>query len=189
MSQGEQTFTWETPPELWRGLKSADRTWRGEVVAVYIAPKPAQPMVSVAEVRAVSDRGLEGDRFFRESWRAANRPDKALTLIEEETLQAAAAELGTETFADKSRRNIVTRGVPLIDLLDREFTVGGVLMRGLRLFEPCGHLEKVSKMAGIFRALEHRSGLKAAIIGDGTIRVGDAIALRHQTQAGVTETA
>jgi MOSC domain-containing protein YiiM len=188
MSQGEQTFTWETPPELWRGLKSAG-AWHGQVVAVYIAAKPARPMVSVAEVRAFSDRGLEGDRFFRESWKAANRPDKAVSLIEEETLQAAAAELGSGTLVDKSRRNIVTRGVPLIDLLDREFTVGGVLMRGLRLFEPCGHLEKVSKMAGIFRALEHRSGLKAAIIGDGTIRVGDPIALRHQTQAGVTETA
>jgi MOSC domain-containing protein YiiM len=142
-------------------------------------------MVSISEVQAFADRGLEGDRFFRESWSAANRPDKAVTLIEEETLQAAAAELGTETFGDKSRRNIVTRGVPLIDLLDREFTVGGVVMRGLRLFEPCGHLEKVSRVAGIFQALEHRSGLKAAIIGGGTIRVGDPIAIRGQSQAAV----
>jgi MOSC domain-containing protein YiiM len=185
MSQGERTFSWETPPELWRGLKTANPRWHGELVALYIAPNPAQPMVSVAEVRAFADRGLEGDRFFRESWSAANRPDKAVTLIEEETLQVAAAELGTETFGDKSRRNIVTRGVPLIDLLDREFTVGGVVMRGLRLFEPCSHLEKVSRLAGIFQALEHRSGLKAAIVGDGTIRVGDPIALRGQSQAAV----
>jgi MOSC domain-containing protein YiiM len=188
MSQDEQTFTWETPPELWRGLKSASLAWQGVVVALYIAPKPAEPMVSVAEVRAFADRGLEGDRFFRTSWRAANRPDKAVSLIEEETLQAAATELGTQAFGDKSRRNIVTRGVPLIDLLDREFTVGGVLMRGVRLFEPCGHLEKVSKLAGIFRALEHRSGLKAAIISDGTIRAGDRIALGQLTQAAVPET-
>ena len=53
-----------------------------------------------------------------------------------------------ESFGDKTRRNIVTRGVPLIELLDREFTIGGVVMRGIRLFEPCGHLEKVSKIAG-----------------------------------------
>lgn len=189
MSQGEQTFTWETPPDLWRGLKTSSPVWAGEVVAIYIAPKPAQPMVSVAEARAFADRGLEGDRFFRDSWTAAKRPDKAVTLIEQETLQAAAAELGAESFGEKCRRNIITRGVPLIELLDCEFTVGGVLMRGLRLFEPCGHLEKVSKVAGIFRALEHRSGLKAAIIGDGAIRVGDPITLRHQTRAGVTETA
>ena len=131
-----------------------------------------------------------------EAWRATvsfaipgakrNRPDKAVTLIEEETLQIAAAELGTEMFADKTRRNIVTRGVPLIDLLHREFVIGGVIMRGLRLFEPCGHLEKISKVAGIFRALEHRSGLKAAILSDGVIRVGDPIALREEARSATS---
>jgi MOSC domain-containing protein YiiM len=135
-------------------------------------------MIACSEVRAFADRGLEGDRFFRDSWKAANRPDKAVSLIEEETLQAAAAELDAEMFGDKSRRNIVTRGVPLVELLDREFAVGGVVLRGIRLFEPCGHLEKISKVAGIFRALEHRSGLKAAILSDGVIRVGDPVALR-----------
>lgn len=132
----------------------------------------------MTEVRAYTDRGLEGDRFFRDSWSKANRPDKAVTLIEEETLQAAAAELGVEMFAEKSRRNILTRGVPLLDLLNREFSVGGVMMRGLRLFEPCGHLEKVSGIRGVFQALKHRSGLKAAILSDGLIRAGDSISLR-----------
>jgi MOSC domain-containing protein YiiM len=179
---GAQTFTWETPPELWRGIKSSAAAWQGKVASLYIAPKSSGAMVSVAQVKAFADRGLEGDRFFRDSWIAAKRPDKAVTFIEEETLELAAAELGTEMFADKTRRNIVTRGVPLIDLLRREFTVGGVLMRGLRLFEPCSHLEKVSKLPGIFHALEHRSGLKAEILNDGVIAVGDAIALRQDTQ-------
>ena len=164
MSQSEKAFTWETPPELWRGFKTASRGWQGKIVALYITPQPAKPMVAVSEVRAFADRGLEGDRFFRESWSAAKRPDKAVTLIEEETLRAAAAELGRESFGDKTRRNIITSGVPLIELLDREFTIGGVVMRGLRLFEPCGHLEKVSEIPGIFGALEHRSGLKACYL-------------------------
>jgi MOSC domain-containing protein YiiM len=186
MSQSEQIFSWETPPELWRGLKPTSQGWQGKVVSLYIAPQPSKPMVSVAEVRAFADRGLEGDRFFRESWKAANRPDKAVSLIEEETVQAAAAELGTEAFGEKTRRNIVTRGLPLIELLDREFVIGGVLMRGLRLFEPCGHLEKVSKVPGIFGALEHRSGLKAAILSDGVIRVGDPVALRVETRSSTS---
>ena len=135
-------------------------------------------MVSLPEARAFADRGLEGDRFFRESWNAVDRSDKAVSLIEDEVLQAAAKELGVESIADKTRRNIVTRGVPLIELLHREFTIGGVLMRGIRLFEPCGHLVKVSKLPGIFKALDHRSGLKAAILSDGVIRVGDKVALQ-----------
>jgi MOSC domain-containing protein YiiM len=176
MSGRETTFTWETPPELWRGLKP-NAAWNGNVVNLYIAAEPAGPMVSVAQVRAFADRGLEGDRFFRESWAAAKRPDKAVSLIEQEVLEMAASEHQLKISGDKTRRNIITRGVPLIELLDREFKIGNVAMRGIRLFEPCAHLEKVSRITGIFRALENRSGLKAAILSDGVIHTGDAIAL------------
>jgi MOSC domain-containing protein YiiM len=177
MSLRESTFTWETPPERWRGLKPS-AAWNGSVVNLCIAPKSAGPMIAVAQVRAFADRGLEGDRFFRESWTAAQRPDKAVSLIEEEVLEMAAAEDQVSIAGDQTRRNIVTRGVPLIELLDREFMIGKVMMRGIRLFEPCGHLEKVSKVPGIFRALENRSGLKAAILSDGVIHTGDAVALQ-----------
>jgi MOSC domain-containing protein YiiM len=177
MSRRETTFSWETPPELWRGLKPS-AAWKGSVVNLYIAPEPAGPMISVAQVRALADRGLEGDRFFRESWSAAKRPDKAVSLIEEEVLEMAAAEHQVTIAGEKTRRNIITRGVPLIELLDREFMIGNVGMRGIRLFEPCGHLEKVSHISGIFRALENRSGMKAAILSDGVIRTGDAIVLQ-----------
>jgi MOSC domain-containing protein YiiM len=176
MSPAEPKFPWETPPELWRGLQPS-AAWNGSVVNLYIAPEAAGPMLPVSQVRAFADRGLEGDRFFRESWTAAQRPDKALSLIEEEVLEMAAAEDQVAITGDQTRRNIVTRGVPLVELLDREFMIGNVVMRGIRLFEPCGHLEKVSKVPGIFRALEHRSGLKAAVLSDGVIHTGDAIAL------------
>jgi MOSC domain-containing protein YiiM len=176
MSRRETAFTWETPPELWRGLKP-NPAWNGRVVSLYIAPEPAAPMISVPQVRALADRGLEGDRFFRESWAAAKRPDKAVSLIEEEVLDIAASEQQVMIAGDKTRRNIITRGVPLIELLEREFMIGTVVMRGIRLFEPCAHLEKVSQIAGIFHALENRSGLKAAILSDGVIHTGDPIAL------------
>lgn len=182
MSQRKPTILWETPPDLWRGFKPLNAAWQGRVVGLYIAPRSSQPMISVAEARAFADRGLEGDRFFKESWSAASRPDKAITLIEEEALDAAAAELGADIVAEKTRRNIVTCGVPLCELLHREFTIGQVLMRGIRLFEPCGHMEKLSNLPGIFRALEHRSGLKAAILSDGVIRVNDFITLRAPNQ-------
>ena len=175
MSVAEAKFSWETPPELWRGLKPS-AGWKGSVVNLYIAPVAAGPMTQVAQVRALADRGLEGDRFFRNRWVAAKRPDKAVSLIEEEVLEMAAAEHQVRIAGDQTRRNIVTRGVPLIELLDREFIIGNVAMRGIRLFEPCAHLEKVSQVSGIFRALEHRSGLKAAVLSDGVIHTGDAIA-------------
>jgi MOSC domain-containing protein YiiM len=183
----EQHFAWETPPDLWRGFKHAAGTsWSGGVESIFIAPQPSGAMTSVPHARAFADRGLEGDRFFRESWNAAKRPDKAVSLIEAEVLEAAAKEIGVGDIADKTRRNLVTRGVPLIELLHRDFIIGGVRMRGIRLFEPCGHLAKVSNLPGIFRALEHRSGLKAAILSDGVIRVGDPIVLGSSTATAAT---
>lgn len=177
MPQAIRPMPEEMPRELWRGLAPQSAAWRGSVAEIYVAPQSAGDMISVPQVRAFADGGLEGDRFLRESWSAVSRSDKAVSLIENEVLQLAAKELGMESIANLTRRNIVTRGVPLIELLDREFTLGGVRMRGIRLFEPCGHLVKVTQLPGIFKALEHRSGLKAAILSDGVIRIGDAVAL------------
>ena len=167
----------EMPRELWRGYKPESAQWHGSVKDIFITPQSGQAMVSVSTVTAYADRGLEGDRFFRDSWDAVKRSDKAVSLIEDEVLELAAREIDVGAIGILTRRNIVTRGVPLIDLLGREFTVGAVRMRGIRLFEPCGHLVAVTKLPGIFKALEHRSGLKAAVVSDGEIRIGDAIVL------------
>ena len=182
MAENEHPYNWETPPEIWRGFRPAISEWQGTVAAIFITPKAAQDMVAVSEVRAFADQGLEGDRFFRHSWKALKRPDKAVTLIEMETLELASAELGAADLAQKSRRNIVTRGVPLLELLDREFFIGSARLRGIRLFEPCGHLVKLSGLKGIFKALEHRSGLKAAIVSDGVIRIGDSVRALSEVQ-------
>src|SRR6266404_5556679 len=184
MAQEIRAMPEEMDPELWRGFRSPTPAWQGRVAAIFVTPESSGEMVSLPAVRAFADRGLEGDRFFRDSWKAVNRSDKAVSLVEDEVLQLAAEELGRESIADKTRRNIVTRGVPLLELLHREFVIGGVRMRGIRLFEPCGHLVKVSKLPGIFKALDHRSGLKAAILTNGEIHVGDALTL-VESQAAV----
>jgi MOSC domain-containing protein YiiM len=186
MAQEIRAMPEEMDPELWRGFKSPTPAWQGRVAAIFVTPKSSGEMVSLPAVRAFADRGLEGDRFLRESWEAVNRPDKAVTLIEAEVLELVDQELGTASIAAKTRRNIVTRGVPLLELLHREFVIGGVRMRGIRLFEPCGHLVKVSKLPGIFKALDHRSGLKAAILTDGEIHVGDALTLVEPQAAVVS---
>ena len=177
MTQAIRPMPEEMPRELWRGYQPASSVWQGRVKDIFITPQSGHAMVSVSSVRAFADRGLEGDRFFRDSWDAVERSDKAVSLIEDEVLELAAREIEVGAIGILTRRNIVTRGVPLIELLGREFAVGAVRMRGIRLFEPCGHLVAVTKLPGIFKALEHRSGLKAAVVSDGEIRIGDGIAL------------
>lgn len=133
-------------------------------------------MESRNEVRAFAGRGLEGDRYFLRTgkYSAKEGADRELTLIEQETLEALAREHDIKFALGDSRRNIVTRGVPLNHLVGRDFKVGGVAARGVRLCEPCGYMEKLTQ-PGAKAALVHRGGLRAAILTDGVICVGDQI--------------
>jgi len=147
----------------------------GRVEAIFVAGDAKAPMTSVDDVRAVPGRGLEGDRYFerRGSWSDQEGPQREVTLVEAEALEALAAD-GIDVSLGDSRRNIVTRGVPLNHLVDRDFTVGDVTLRGMKLCEPCAHLERVSGKP-IRAPLVHRGGLNAQIVAEGIVRVGDAV--------------
>lgn len=143
----------------------------GTVVLISITqgkPGDGKPAEKVATVTAVAGKGLEGDRYF------GHEDDRQVSLIEAESIDELANNVGLELAYGDARRNIVTRGVDLNDLLDKEFTVGGVAMRGVRLSEPCQHLADLTDQK-VVKGLAHRGGLKAQILTDGEIRVGDSI--------------
>ena len=146
--------------------------FEGTVVSINIAPAAEAPMQSVSEVRAIPGQGLEGDRYFdHQGTFSKPQPDRELTLIEVEAIEAMKSELGVDFGLGDSRRNVVTRGVPLNHLVGREFWIGDVKARGLRLCEPCGHLARLSHEK-VLPGLVHRGGLRAQILTEGVIRVG-----------------
>jgi MOSC domain-containing protein YiiM len=150
--------------------------WQGSVVSIHVTPAAGQPMETVPEARALAGRGLEGDRYALGIGYYSKSPSlggRELTLIETETLEALSA-LGVKLSAAETRRNVATSGVPLNHLVGREFWVGAVRLRGTRLCEPCKYLEGLTQ-AGAMAALIHRGGLRAQILHDGPIRVGDII--------------
>jgi MOSC domain-containing protein YiiM len=154
--------------------------FRGSVVAVFVGPEAEGPLAEIEEVRALAGQGLEGDRYFRAEGtytRAGEEhaPHRHVTLIEQEAIEAARRDYKVPLGLGEPRRNIVTSGVPLNHLVDREFTVGEARLRGVKLCEPCNHMESLSK-PGARKALLHRGGLNAEILESGTIRPGDAIA-------------
>jgi MOSC domain-containing protein YiiM len=148
----------------------------GTVVSLHIAPAGMAPMTSVEEVYAVSGKGLEGDRYFSRIGTFSDQPGtgRDVTLIEVEAMAALRRDYQIKLAPGESRRNIVTRGVPLNHLVGIEFAVGAVMLRGARLCEPCSHLEKLTRK-GTMRGLIHRGGLRADIVTHGLIRVGDTI--------------
>jgi MOSC domain-containing protein YiiM len=147
----------------------------GLVAALMIGPERKQAMISVPEVHAIAGAGLEGDRYCRERKTFSNKlPSHQITLIETEALEAAERDYGLELTAEGSRRNVLTCGVALNHLVGREFQIGEVRLRGLKLCEPCIHLQQLTNRP-VVKALRHRGGLRAEILSSGIIRVGEKI--------------
>lgn len=155
----------------------------GEIIGIFITSTGAAPLRAVQSVNAVAGRGLEGDRYFAGAGtfsKPTASPGMQVTFIESEALEALEREYGIALDPAHSRRNILTRGIALNHLVNREFSIGEARIKGIKLCEPCGHLEKLTR-AGVKKGLIHRGGLRAQILAGGVIRLGDRITL-HQPE-------
>jgi len=151
------------------------------LLGIYLASKAQEMPLSVERARVLVGRGLEGDRYAAGAGTFSDRPGKRdLTLIEAEALAAYEKESGKKLSAAESRRNLLTEGVRLNDLVGRVFQVGPVRMRGLRLSEPCTHLARLTHPEAL-PGLVHRGGLIAEVLNDGELRVGDEISEEADT--------
>lgn len=151
----------------------------GKVVGIHLASQAEQACLPVQQARAVAGKGLEGDRYFAEAGTYSKHPGsgREVTLVEEEALEALRREYTVQLTAAESRRNIATRGIALNHLVGKEFRIGQAVLRGMRLCEPCGHMEKLSGKQGAQKGLVHRGGLRCDVVRDGVIRVGDEVAV------------
>ena len=147
-----------------------DGRTEGTVEAIAVAPAAEAPMELKQHADAHAGRGLAGDRYADAAGTFSNPHSNGhdLTLIEAEVVD----ELGLPPA--EARRNVVTRGIDLNALVGRRFRVGEAECVGRRLCEPCAHLQRLTH-PGILRDLVHRGGLRADILADGPIRVGDTI--------------
>jgi MOSC domain-containing protein YiiM len=152
----------------------------GVVEAIFVTAEAGGSPERVEEAVAVAAKGLEGDRYFRAEGTFSDHGGNGrdVTLIEAEALEALAHEDGIELAPGASRRNVVTRGVSLNDLVGKRFRVGAVECVGRRLAEPCTHLEQLTQ-PGVLEGLVHRGGLRADIVRGGPIAVGAPV---HQLE-------
>jgi MOSC domain-containing protein YiiM len=144
----------------------------GRVEGIFITSEHGELPQPVERVRALAGRGLEGNRYFFDD---AAPPGRAVTLIAAEAVEALESEHGISLEAAATRRNVVTRGIDVNDLVGKRFRIGDVECEGVELCEPCEHLQSLTK-PGIIKGLVHRGGLNADILSDGDISVGDPVA-------------
>ena len=149
--------------------------WAGTVESIHIASAAKRATQAVDQVEAIPGVGLIGDRYAQQQGTFSKpEPDFELTLIEAEALDAIKREYDVDLAPGEARRNLVTRDVPLNHLVGREFSIGEVRIRGIRLCEPCSHLQALTNLP-VIKGLRHRGGLRAQILSEGVIRVGDRV--------------
>jgi MOSC domain-containing protein YiiM len=142
----------------------------GTVAMLLMAESAGAPMVSPESVDLVPSVGIVGDRYALHTghWSDPQWPDQELTLIEAEVLERL------DLTAEQVRRNVVTRGVRLSTLIQREFMIGETRLFGVRICDPCRYIERFTRK-GAMDELGLDGGLRVRIMTSGTIRVGDSI--------------
>lgn len=147
----------------------------GQVEGIFTTTAQSEPMVEHRSIRAIAGKGLEGDRYLLETGFYSDGNDgRQLTLIERESLEALKREHGVELLPIECRRNLMTSGIRLNELVGKRFKVGEVLCEGIRLCPPCNHLEDLTR-PGMLRGLARSGGLRAHVLNDGVISVGDPV--------------
>ena len=151
---------------------------KGSVFEIYIADNPKSKMQSIPEASLVAGKGLEGDRYFNGkgtfSEKLKNNPAVELSLIEKEEIDKFNATHNQNHNYGDFRRNIITEGFQLNDYIGKEFTIGNIKLKGIRLCEPCPYLaETVNPL--VLPHMVGLAGLRAQIITSGAIRLGDSV--------------
>jgi MOSC domain-containing protein YiiM len=128
-------------------------------------------MDAPASVELIAGVGMVGDRYAtrRGHWSDPRWRDQQLTLVGQERLD----ELGLAP--DALRRNIVTVGLDLHDLIGLEFGISDAVLRGQRICTPCGYIGRLNRRPSLLAELSGRGGIRVSIVRGGTIHIGDQI--------------
>ena len=150
----------------------------GRVEWIGLRPAKNQAMRDVDTVAAITGQGLAGDRY------KSTGGKRQVTLIQAEHLDALRSLMkAPDLQAATLRRNIVVRGINLLALKDKEFTVGNVQMVFTGLCHPCSKMELALGPGG-YNAMRGHGGINAKILTDGQISIGDSVSSLTDYESG-----
>jgi MOSC domain-containing protein YiiM len=157
----------------------------GHVEAICIAAADSAPMQLLASVEAIAGVGLRGDRYAEGTGFYSKRPTdpgaREVTLISAEVLDHLNQQYGIRLTPSEHRRNLTVRSVNLEELIGQRFSIGEVVLEGVKDCPPCDHLEQLTGKP-VLQPLVNRGGLRARILIGGTLRVGDSVSVRPRAE-------
>lgn len=151
----------------------------GKIVKLLISKDTQTPMLNVNQIVLEAGKGIFGDRYYNQIGTFSNKgeiePDRDVTLIEIEKIDALNKEHNLDITAEDFRRNIVVKNCDLNSLVGKEFQIGEVVLKGLRLCEPCKYLADKLNEKKTLSEMVHKAGLRAQIIKGGSIDLNSQV--------------
>ena len=142
-----------------------------EVLKICISKNSGEEMQDLDTIEVLADKGIINDRYFNEN----NDQDIQITFIESENIDYVNEISSTSVPYIDFRRNIITKGIKLNKLVDKEFLIGNVKIKGHRLCNPCKYLQDKLNHENLLKKLVNIGGLRCEILTDGRISVKDKI--------------
>ena len=142
-----------------------------KVFKLGITDKNNKKINEVKFIEVLSNKGVVGDRHFNEY----NDPYCQLSLIESENIDYYNLKFGLNIPYLDFRRNIVTKGIQLNELVGKILKIGEVKVEGIDLCRPCRHLTEVLDQKNILKEFLRRGGLRCKILSSSKIYVDDQI--------------
>ena len=142
-----------------------------KVIEIAISENFKGKMKSIESVEIIAGKGLVGDRHFKIN----NHKRSQITLIEVENINYYNQTSGSTIKPIDFRRNIITEGVQLNELVGREFLVGEIKLKAHDLCRPCKYLQETLEQKNLINLMLRKSGLRCEIITSGKMFVGNEI--------------
>ena len=143
----------------------------GKVLEIGITNNKGGQIKNVSKIEVLKGKGILNDRKFREN----NHRESQITLIEIENINHFNKISGTFILPKEFRRNIITAGIKLNDLIGNEFLIGKVKVKAHDLCRPCKSLQDSLTQKNLIKEMMRKAGLRCEILTDGKIFVGNEI--------------
>jgi len=142
-----------------------------QVFKLGISSNNNKKIVSVDSIEVLANKGVLGDRHFDDY----NDPYCQLSLIESENIDYYNTKFGLNIPYIDFRRNIITKGIKLNDLVGKKLLIGSVKVEGIDLCRPCRHLTEMLNQDNVLKEFLRKGGIRCQILSSSHINVGDKI--------------
>jgi MOSC domain-containing protein YiiM len=142
-----------------------------KVFKIAISQNSKGKMESVESIKVILGKGIVNDRKFKDN----NDKKKQITLIEIENIEYYNHISGTSIPPIEFRRNIITQGIRLNELVGKEITIGEIKIKAHDLCRPCKYLQDTFKQKNVIKELLFKGGLRCELLNNGKISVGDQV--------------